>query len=333
MVFRIGGSMRFAVLGAGAIGGFLAGRLIEAGQDVALIARGPHLAALREHGLRLQSDELGEAHYPSVEATDDPAAIGPVDYVILGLKANALVTAASSARPLLGEKTAVVSTQNGLPWWYFHGTEEAGAPLESVDPGGVIAEALAPERAIGAIMYCSCSLPEPGIVRHTSGIRVPLGEPDGSRSDRVLKLSDAFGAGGLKAPVRNQIQHDLWVKLFGNGVFNPLSALTGKTMLEMVELPETHRLIAAMMEEIREVAAAAGVQIAFSPEQRIEGARRAGYHKTSMLQDREAGRPPELDAILGSILELAERFHVAAPRSEAIYAAAKLLFEKPATAP
>jgi 2-dehydropantoate 2-reductase len=322
--------MKFAVFGAGAIGGFLGARLSEGGQDVTLIARGDHLAAIRAHGLRVVSDDLGERSY-RLPASDDPLEIGPVDYVILGVKANALTAIAPLCKPLLGKTTAVISMQNGLPWWYFHAVEgEAERRIEAVDPGGVIEAHLPSERAIGGIAYISCSIPEPGVIRHTQGNRFPLGEPDGSRTKRIKALSEALRAGEVKAPIRNDIRHEIWVKALGNAVFNPLSALTRKTMIEMLDHPLTRDLIEAAMEEIREVASAAGVQIAFSSKKRIEGARAAGFHKTSMLQDLEAGRAPELDAITGSVLELARRQSVPAPHLETIYAAAKLMFETPA---
>ncbi len=321
--------MRIAVYGAGAIGAFLGARLSEAGAEVLLIARGPHLEAIRREGLRVDSATFGENTY-RLAASDDPAEIGPVDYVVLGVKAHGLTSIAPQVAPLLGPQTTFVSTQNGLPWWYFHGVEGDNPRIEAVDPGGVIAAHIPPERAVGSIVYISCDLPAPGVARHTQGVRLPLGEPDGSRSDRVRALSEAFQKGGIKAPVRGDIRHELWVKLLGNGVFNPLSALTRKTMIEMLDDPAACELIRAAMYETRETAAAAGVQIAFSPEQRIEGARAAGFHKTSMLQDLEAGRLAELEPLTGAIIELARRYHVEVPHLETLYAAARLLFKAPA---
>lgn len=318
--------MRFAVFGAGAIGGFLGARLIEAGHEVAFIARGEHLAAIRGKGLRISSDELGEATY-RVEASDDPADIGPADYVILGVKAHALPAVAPACAPLMSADTAVVSLQNGLPWWYFHGIEAGEPPLESVDPGGVVAKHLPPERAIGGIAYISSSVPEPGVIRHTQGVRFPMGEPTSERTERIKRLFEAFRDGGVKAPIRTDVRHEIWVKLMGNAVFNPLSALTRKTMIEMVQFAPTYELMRRAMEESRETAAATGVQIAFSTEKRLEGARGAGRHKTSMLQDLEAGRAPEIDAITGSVVELARRKNVQVPVLETIYAAAKLRFQ------
>ena len=318
--------MRFAVFGAGAIGAFLGARLAEAGQDVTLIARGAHLEAIRANGLRVRSAELGDATY-RLPATDEPQKVGEVDYVILGVKAHALPAIAPECVQLLGPETAVVSLQNGLPWWYFHGIQDGEPPIEAVDPGGTVEQHLPGPRAIGGIAYISASVPEPGMVLHTQGVRFPLGEPDGQRTRRVKRLSDALRDGGVKAPIRADIRHEIWVKLMGNAIFNPLSALTRKTMVEMVEFPETYDLMHRAMTEVRDVAAATGVQIAFSPEKRLEGARGAGRHKTSMLQDLEAGRPPEIDAVSGSVVELARRKNCPAPTVEAIYAAAKLLFD------
>ena len=318
--------MKFAVYGAGSIGGFLGCRLIEAGHDVSLIARGAHLAAIREKGLLIRSAELGESRY-SPPATEDPADIGPVDYVILGVKAQALPAIAPSVPALFHDDTVLVTMQNGLPWWHFHGFEGDEPGLESVDPGGVIERYMPSSRVVGGIAYISCSMPEPGVIEHSQGLRFPVGEPDRSRTERAKNLSDALQAGGIKSPVRNDIRHEIWAKLLGNAVFNPLSALTRKTMIEMLDYRLTYELMRAGMYEVREVASAVGVQIAFSPEQRLEGAKSAGAHKTSMLQDLEAGRSPELDPILGSVLELAERKSVPAPTLRTLYAAAKLLFE------
>lgn len=318
--------MKFAIYGAGAIGGFLGARLLEAGHEVAFLARRAHLEAMQSRGLRILSDHLGEKTY-EVQATDDPAQVGPVDYVLLGVKGHVLPQIAGLCEPLLGPETAVVSMQNGLPWWYFHGVEgEEGSRIECVDPDGLIERSLASSRAIGGIAYISCSIPEPGVIHHTEGLRFPLGEPDNSRSPRVKALSEALRKGGLKAPIRTDIRHELWVKLLGNGIFNPLSALTRKTMIEMLEFPETEALIRVSMLEVRETASAVGVQLAFSVDQRMEGARSAGRHKTSMLQDLEGGRQPELDPIVGAILELAKKRNVEAPHLESVYAAAKLLF-------
>ena len=319
--------MKIAVYGAGAIGGFVGSRLAAAGHEVALIARGAHLEAIRAHGLRVESVLFGPARY-ALLATADPADVGPVDFLLLGVKAMALTAIAPLCTPLLGPETAVVSCQNGLPWWYFHGVEgESDTRVEAVDPGGIIWNHLPPWRAIGGIAYISCEIPEPGLILHTEGARFPMGEPSGERTKRAKAFSQALIAGGLKAPIRNDIRHELWVKLMGNAVYNPLSALTRATMRQMLDDAALYEVMRRAMEESRETAAAVGVQIAFSAEQRLEGSRAAGEHKTSMLQDLEAGKAPELEPITGAVLELARKRHVPAPTLETIHAAANLLFE------
>ena len=320
--------MKIAVYGAGAIGAMLGARLGAAGHDVTLIARGAHLAAMRERGLHVKSAVFGEQRY-DVKATESPEEVGEVDYVILGIKAQGIPGIAPRVASLLGPETSVLTTQNGLPWWYFHGVPGHDARLETVDPGGVIEQHIASERALGSIAYCSCSLEEPGVVKHTQFNRFPMGEPDGSHSERLRLLTEAFRDADFKAPIRNDIRHELWVKLLGNGAFNPLSVLTGKTIIEMIDYPLTNALIRSLMKEIRDTAAAAGVQIAFSIDKRIEGSRMTGAHKTSMLQDYEAGRSSEIDQIVGAIVELADRYNVPAPALKAIYAATQLRFENP----
>ncbi len=321
--------MKFAVYGAGAVGAFLGARLLEAGQDVRFIARGKNLDALRERGLIVRSSVFGERRY-TVCATASADEVGPADYVFLGVKATALPSIAPFVAPLRGSQTTFVSTQNGLPWWYFYGLDTVEKPLECIDPGGVLTRHIPPVSVIGSIVYFSCTLRAPGEVDHPQGIRLPLGEPDGRRTDRIRTLSKVLGSAGLKAPIRHEIRHELWVKLLGNGAFNPISALTRKTMAEMIDFPPSRRLIETMMDEIREVAAAVGVHVALSNEKRINGARQAGSHKTSMLQDLENGRSPELDAVLGAVIELARRHHIETPVLESIDAAARLLFAKPA---
>jgi 2-dehydropantoate 2-reductase len=318
--------MKIAVYGAGAIGAFVGARLAEAGHEVALVARGAHLQAIRSNGLRVESHIFGSSRY-DLQATSDAAEIGPVDYLLLGVKAMSLTAIAPLCAPLLGPETAVVSCQNGLPWWYFHGVPgEADTRVEAVDPGGVIWRNLPPERVIGGIAYISCEIPEPGLILHTEGARFPMGEPSGERTERAKALSQALIAGGIKAPIRNDIRHELWVKLMGNAIYNPLSSLTRATMRQLLDDPHTYEIMRRSMEECRETAAAVGVQIAFSSEQRLEGSRVAGDHKTSMLQDLEAGKAPELDPITGAVIELARARHVPVPTLETVYAAAKLLF-------
>ena len=303
--------------------------MAEAGCEVSLVARGPHLEAIRRDGLRIVSDDFGDQTY-RLKASDSPADIGPVDYVILGVKAHGLTQIAPLVGPLTTPDTVFVSTQNGLPWWYRTNGDDR---LESVDPGGVIAKHMPLDKSIGSVVYISCHLDGPGVVRHTHGIRLPLGEPDGSGRKRVRALADAFRRGGLKSPVRNAIGRELWMKLLGNAIFNPLSALTRKTLIEMTEHPATAALILDAMVEVNETALAVGVNIGVSPEKRLEGARQAGFHKPSMLQDLESGRTPELDPLTGAVIELAARHSVITPRLQTVYAAAKLLFEPPRTPP
>lgn len=320
--------MKFAIYGAGAVGGFLGARLLESGHEVHFIARGANLAALRERGLVIRSEVFGENRY-RVQATSSPAEIGTSDYVILGVKASALTQIAPFVEPLKGSSTTFVSTQNGLPWWYFHGVPGDDGPIEAVDPGGVIAKHISVRSVIGGIVYLSSSMTGPGIVAHSSGVRLPLGEPSGERTERIHLLSSALRDAGIKAPVRNDIRHELWVKLMGNAAFNPLSALTRKNLADLTASAHGLQLTEAIMDEVRQVASAVGVQIALSNERRIAGARAAGHHKPSMLQDLERGRVPELDAMLGAVLELADRHHVPAPTLKAVDAATRLVFQGP----
>ena len=318
--------MKFAVFGAGAIGGLIAGRLLETGHDVAVIARGAHLAAIRERGLRIRSTLFGDTTCRP-RASEDPGEIGPVDVVVLGVKAHSLTPVAPRLAPLFGPETICLTTQNGLPWWYFAGLSGrwAGTRLESVDPGGTIAAHIDARRVIGSVVYVSAGLTEPGVLDHVEGARLPIGEPDGSRSPRVQELAAIFSDAGLRSSVRSDIRADIWTKLLGNATFNPISALTRGDMKQLLDLPETRALIAEGMEEVRAVAAALGVSIAISTERRIAGAGQVGNHKTSMLQDLEANRALELDPILGAVVELAAKTEVAVPRLESLYACAKLL--------
>jgi 2-dehydropantoate 2-reductase len=318
--------LKFAIYGAGAVGSFIGARLLEGGHDVRFIARGPNLGALRDRGLIVKSRMFGERRY-KVRAAASAGEVGSADYVVLGVKANALTEIAPLVGPLKHSRTRFISTQNGLPWWYFHGVPGEQAPIKAVDPGGVIARHIPAPIVVGSIVYFSCSMTGPGEVEHTAGARLPLGVPSGGRSERVLALSSALRAVGLKSPVRHDIRHELWVKLLGNAALNPLSALTRKALADLIDSPHGRRLIEAMMDEVREVASAVGVHIALSNERRIAGARAAGYHRTSMLQDLERGRVPEIDALLGAVIELAERNHVVVPTLQAIDATARVLFQ------
>ena len=317
--------MRVAILGAGATGGFLGARLARAGTDVVLIARGPHLQAMRESGLRLIEPD-GES-IVRVEATDDLEAVRSADFVFVTLKAHSVPAMAGRLAASLGAGTAVVSAQNGIPWWYFqrHGGELEGTHLETVDPGGMIGRMIDPQRVIACIVYPATSVVAPGIVRHVEGERFSLGELDGSHTERIAALSGLLTGAGLKAPVQPRIRQELWVKLMGNAVFNPLSALTRASLGAMAESPVLAPVVRAAMEEVDAVAGRLGIEIPVSIDQRVRGAARVGDHKTSMLQDLEAARPLEIDAITGSVVELAGRLGVPVPHLETIYASVKVL--------
>jgi 2-dehydropantoate 2-reductase len=310
--------MKFVVAGAGAIGGYLGARLSRAGYDVTLFARGPHLRALQERGVRVQSAEEDFEAHPKISA--DLASIGPADVVFLGVKAHSLTALAPALAPLAGPDTVFVSTQNGIPWWYFD-----DMVLERVDPGGVIARCIDSRRVVGSIVYFSTEVIEPGVVRHIDGNRITLGEPDGSRSDRVRGIAEALIASGLRAPITARLRTEIWVKILGNVAFNPLSALTRATLAAMVRDPEVRALVHQIMTEVAAVAARLDIEMPITIEQRIAGAEKIGEHKTSMLQDLEAGRPLELEAIAGAVVELGERLGVPMPHTRSIYACTKLL--------
>ena len=317
--------MRFAIFGAGAIGAYLGARLALAGEEVFLIARGPHLRAMQAHGVRVRSSQ-GEFEAHPV-ATDDPGAVGAVDVVFLTAKAHSLTEIAPRLGPLLGPETSVVSAQNGIPWWYFqrHGGPWEGTHLESVDPGGVVARAIEPSRVIGCVVYPSAVVVEPGVIEHIEGDRFSIGELDGSPSERCKRLAGALIKAGLKCPVRPRIRHDLWVKLLGSVAFNPLSALTRATLVEIATHPDIGAIARAVMVEADAVARALGIELAISIEQRLAGAGKVGHHKTSMLQDLEAARPLELESLVGVVVELGDKLGVPMPHTRTIYACAKLL--------
>ncbi|MBI4468349.1 MAG: 2-dehydropantoate 2-reductase [Acidobacteria bacterium] len=317
--------MKFAVMGAGAIGAFFGALMAKAGEDVSLIARGPHLRAMQQHGIRVRGS-LGEfAVFPP--ATDDPASIGAVDVVLLTVKAHSLTDVAPKLGPLTGPDTAVVCMQNGIPWWYFfrHGGPWEGTRLETVDPGGTISTHIDIDRVIGCVMYCSTIISEPGVIEYLENTRLSIGELDGGHSPRCEALAAVFKNAGIKCSVRSDIRQDLWVKLMGNVAFNPISALTGATLEEMTECNEIRTLAGHIMSEAGDVAAALGIKPGITIEQRIAAAARVGPHKTSMLQDLEAGRPLELDPLVGAVVELGERLSIPVPHTSTLYACTKLL--------
>ncbi|HEY8802250.1 MAG TPA: 2-dehydropantoate 2-reductase [Candidatus Dormibacteraeota bacterium] len=317
--------MKVGILGAGATGGFLGARLAKAGADVILIARGQHLEAMTKTGLRLIEPD-GETTV-RVEASDDLSALRGVDAVFVTLKAHSLPAIAEPLAANLDADTAVVSAQNGIPWWYFqrHGGELEGTYLETVDPGGLVARTINPERVIGCIVYPATSVVGPGVVRHVEGEKFSLGELDGKSTPRILALSGLLVGAGLKAPVQSRIRQELWVKLMGNAVFNPMSVLTRVSLGAMAESSELAPIVRAAMEEVDAVAQRLGIEMPITIDQRIRGAARVGDHKTSMLQDLESGRPLEIDAVVGSVVELAGRLGVPVPHLETMYGCVKVL--------
>lgn len=312
--------MKICIYGAGAIGGYMGGLLALTDVEVTLIARGPHLEAMRNQGLTLLIKGQELVTHPL--CTNDPAEAGPQDYVIITLKAHSAAAVAEQFAPLLGPHTAVVTAVNGVPWWYFYRLKGPweNTQIQSVDPEGKQWELIGPDRAIGCVVYPACELIKPGVVQHLSGDRFSLGEPDGSRSERCLALSKALIAAGMKAPVRPKIRNDLWIKLWGNVAFNPISALTGATLDTLCRDPGTRAVARTMMLEAQTVAERLGVEFGVDLEARIEGAAKIVGHKTSMLQDLERGRPMEIDAVVGAVAELGRIVGVPTPMIEAIYA-------------
>ncbi|WP_394843674.1 2-dehydropantoate 2-reductase [Pendulispora brunnea] len=321
--------MRICIVGAGAIGGFLGARLALAGQDVTLIARGPHLQAIRDHGLKLIEID-GRERVVKTRATSDFEEAGPQDVVIVALKAGSLPAIAPRLRALYHAETSVVTAQNGFPWWYFHklpGPYE-NRRVELVDPGGVIEANIEPRRVIGIIVYPAADIDTPGVIRHVEGERFSLGELDGEKTERVRILREAFEAAGMKAKVTPRIRWETWVKLWGNLAFNPISALTRSTLEEICRYPLTRQLARTMMQEAQTVAERLGIDFGIKIEQRIDGAEKVGAHKTSMLQDIERGRPTEVDAMVGAVAELGRWMDIPTPSIDAVYASVKLLEQR-----
>lgn len=319
--------MKFAIVGAGAIGGYLGARLALAGEEVTFIARNRNLAAINANGFKLIEEDGREQVARNLRAVQRMAEAGPQDAVLLTLKAHQVKDVLPELRELFGPHTLVVTMINGLPWWYFHklaGPYE-GRSLESVDPGGVIGAHIEPERVIGGIVYPASELVEPGVVRVIEGNRFTLGELDGSRSERIEALSQAMMRAGFKSPVSKDIRGEIWVKLWGNLSFNPISALTHATLQDICRFPATRELAARMMTEAQAIGEKLGVEFKISLDKRIAGAEAVGAHKTSMLQDVEHGRALELQALVGSVVELAQITQTPAPNIEAVYAVTGLL--------
>jgi 2-dehydropantoate 2-reductase len=307
--------VRFAILGAGATGGYLGARLAVAGEDITLIARGPHLAAMREHGLRVTEAD-GSSFTARPACTDRLEAIGEADVVFVTLKAHSLPAIAPRLGAAAGPEAALVFAQNGVPWWFF--LAEDGRRLESVDPGGVIAASVPARRAIGCVVYPATTLVEPGVVQHLEGNRFSLAELDGSRSERVRAISAALAGAGLRAPVQTRIRQEIWLKLIGNATLNPVSALTRATLAGMLEDPACHRLVRTLMLEVEAVGRALGIEPDIGVDRRLEGAARVGEHRTSMLQDVESGRPLEVEALVGAVVELGRQLDVPVPTLELV---------------
>jgi 2-dehydropantoate 2-reductase len=318
--------MRICVVGAGAIGGFMAVKLAAAGADVSVVIRGANLAAVRANGMKLIGEDGAETvqRFP---ASDRLADLGPQNAIILGMKAHQVAAVVEDVAAALGPDTTVVTTQNGIPWWYFykHGGPHDGRRIESVDPGGLIRSLIPAERVIGCIVYPACEIEAPGVIRQIEGNRFPLGEPDGADTARVRLLAELFRKAGFKTPVLNDIRSEIWLKLWGNLSFNPISALTHATLAEICRHPSTRALAAAMMSEAQAVGEKLGVRFKVSLEKRIDGAEAVGEHKTSMLQDVESGRAIELQALVGSVIELGRITEVPTPTIDNVYALASLL--------
>ena len=312
--------MKITVYGAGAIGGYLGVQLAQGGADVSLVARGAHLAAMKKDGLKLITKDGETVAHP--RATDNPAELGVQDFVIITLKAHSITGVLEQMQPLLGPKTRIVTAVNGIPYWYFykHGGKHEGATLESIDPGGRQWKELGPQRAIGCIVYPATELEGPGVVRHIYGDRFPIGEASGETTEDVQQLSAMFEKSGLKAPVLDRIRDEIWLKLWGNVCFNPISALTHATLDVICTDPATRALSKAMMLEAQAIAEHFGVTFRVDVERRIEGARKVGAHKTSMLQDLERGRPMEIDPLVTVVQEMGKLTGIPTPAIDAVLA-------------
>ena len=310
--------MTVAVVGAGAIGGLLGAHLARSGQEVILIARGAHLAAMRSRGLTVGSADGELTVHPTL--SDDMAAISEAQVVFITLKAHSIPRVAPAIGAALAKDASVVGAMNGVPWWYFPDRH-----LESVDPGGVVAHSIPYERVVGCVVYPAATIVEPGVIQHEEGNRFSVGEPDGSKSDRVLSISAMLNAAGFKAPVQGRLRNEIWLKLLGNATLNPVSALTRATLAEMFASPSSRELIRTLMEEVAAVARSLGIELPVSIDKRMEGAAAGGAHKTSMLQDLEAGKPLEIDALLGAVIELAAGEGVEVPSLRTLYVLTKLL--------
>lgn len=316
--------MKICIFGAGAIGGYMGAKLAEAGADVSLVARGPHLAAMQANGLTLIED--GTSKTLPVTVSDNLADLGPQDYVIVTLKAHSVPPVVDKMKPLIGAETTIVSGVNGVPWWYFHkiGGDLEGTRLASVDPGNAQWDGFGPDNVLGCVVYPAAEVSEPGVINHIEGNRFSLGEPSGEKSERAMRLSKALSAAGLKAPVRPKIRDEIWVKLWGNLSFNPISALTHATLDVLCTEPGTREVARNMMLEAQSIAEGLGVRFPIDVDRRIQGGADVGAHRTSMLQDLDASRPMEIDALVGSVQELGRVTGTPTPTIDTVLALVQL---------
>ena len=319
--------MKIAVIGAGAIGGLVGVKLALAGEDVTFIVRGANLDAIRNNGVTLIAADGQQEVARNVSATNDYAAAGPQDIVILAMKAHQVEAVANDVPKLFGPETVVVTMQNGIPYWYFHkhGGNLEGTRVHSVDPSGIVSANIPAQRVIGCVVYPASELLAPGVVKHIEGDRFPVGELDGSSSERLSRVSACMTQAGFKAPMLDNIRAEIWLKLWGNMTFNPISSLSHSTLVDICQYPPTRELAAAMMREAQAVAHKLGIEFRVSLEKRIAGAEKVGKHKTSMLQDVEAGRAPEIDALVGAVVELARLTDTPSPHIDTVYSLVKLL--------
>ena len=317
--------MKICIFGAGAIGGYMGAKLAQAGAEVSLVARGPHLAAIKDKGLTLAEADRDPVTV-KINASENPADLGPQDYVIVTLKAHSVPAVVPKMQPLIGRNTTIVSGVNGVPWWYFHkiGTDLEGTRLESVDPDNTQWDGFGPDRVLGCVVYPAAEVSMPGTIKHIEGNRFSLGEPDGSKSERAVALSQALSAAGLKAPVRPRLRDEIWVKLWGNLSFNPISALTQAPLDVLCTDSGTRAVAKGMMLEAQEIAEKLGVKFPIDVERRIDGGAAVGSHRTSMLQDLDAGRPMEIDALIGSVQELGHLTKTPTPTIDTVLALIRL---------
>ena len=318
--------MKVCIVGAGAIGGYMAVRIANAGHNVSVIARGPHLAAIKDRGMKL-IEENDEFVAENLTATEFVGELGPMDVVLLALKAHQIVPIVNDMSVLLGPNTVIVTLQNGIPWWYFQNFsgDYANRVVETVDPGGLLFNSIDPDRLIGCIAYPATTISKPGVIQHIEGNRFPVGELSGMKTERVQMVSDLFAESGFKSRIIDDIRSEIWLKLWGNLTFNPISALTHSTLVDICQFPLTRQLVVTMMTEAQTVGERLGAHFRIPMEKRIAGAESVGKHKTSMLQDVEAGKPIEIESMLGAVIELAEVTGVQTPTLRAIYACVSLL--------